>query len=169
MPGTHHRVFAQGGNGQIGTSGFQGFPGTGQYLVGQFDVGLGLAGEGIQHRKQPLAGHDGVHGQGDAGFPAPLQGPGILHQLGGGMQQLAAALQQQPAYRGELGFMAGSIEQRQIQLVFQLLDGVTERGGNLAQLVGGGGKAAPALDGIQHPQGLQGQGFFSRHNSLSGN
>ncbi|MNP66011.1 hypothetical protein D3C76_1616560 [compost metagenome] len=53
--------------------------------------------------------------------------------------------------------MAAAIEQHGAQLVFQLLYRVAQRRRHLAQFIGGGREAATALDGIQHPDGLQGQ------------
>ncbi|MNH34351.1 hypothetical protein D3C79_949430 [compost metagenome] len=53
--------------------------------------------------------------------------------------------------------MAAAIEQHGVQLVLQLLHRVAQCRGHLAEFIGGGREAAATVDGVQHPDGFQGQ------------
>ncbi len=156
----HHDVGIEGGDEQVGPAILQTLPTARQHFGPQPQSGIGQLGQPLHQRVERLQRHQRIDGDGDVGLPAAGQRPGLAHQMLGRLQQNPAALQQHAAGRGELGSVAAAVEQHGVQLVFQLLYRVAQRRGHLAQFVGCRREAAAAVDGIQHPDGFQGQRPF---------
>ena len=153
----HHDVRIDGGDQQVGATIFQTLPATRQHLGPQPQSGIGLLGQLLHQGVEGLHRDQRIDGDCDVCLPATGQCPGLAYQMFGCLQQHPAALQQHASGRGELGAVAAAVKQHGIQFVFQLLHRVAQCRGHLAQLVGRRRKAAAAVDGIQHPDCLQGQ------------
>ncbi len=156
----HHDVGIEGGDEQIGAIILQTLPAARQHLGPQPQPGIGQLGQPFHQRVERLHRHQRIDGDGDVGLPATGQGPGLAHQMLGCFQEHPAPFQQHATGRGEFGSVTAAVEQHGVQLVFQLLYRVAQRRGHLAQLVGRRRKAAAAIDGVQHPDRLQGQRPF---------
>ncbi len=156
----HDDIRVEGGDEQVGAAILQTLPAARQHFGAQSEPGIGLLGQPIYQRVERLQGHQRIDGDGDVGFPAAGQRPGLAHQMLGCLQQHPPAFQQHEPRRGELGAVATAVKQHGIQFIFQLLHRVAQCRGYLAQLVGRRREAATAVDGIQHPDCLQGECAF---------
>ncbi|MNG38611.1 hypothetical protein D3C84_1263820 [compost metagenome] len=58
--------------------------------------------------------------------------------------------------------MTAAVEQQDVQILLQLADHIGQCGGHLAHFVGGSGKAALALDGVQDFEGFEGEGHVQK-------
>ena len=106
---------------------------------------------------EPLHGNDVIHR--DAQFDLVTRGHTLdaRLQLGRRLQQMAPFAQQLLSGLGQLGAVAAAVEDQHIQILLQLLHRVGERRRHAMQFLGRRGKAALAVDGLQHGQGIQSQ------------
>ncbi|MNF29399.1 hypothetical protein D3C84_100990 [compost metagenome] len=80
-----HDVGVEGGDEQVGPAIFQALPAARQHLGPQPQPGVGELGQALHQRVERLQRHQGIHGYGDVGLPATGQGPGLPHQMLGGL------------------------------------------------------------------------------------
>ena len=106
---------------------------------------------------EPLHGNDVIHR--DAQLDLVTRGHALdaRLQLGRRLQEMASFAQQFHAGLGQLSTVAAAVEDQHVQILFQLLHRVGERRRHAMQFLGRRGKAALAVDGLQHGQGIQGQ------------
>ena len=81
-----------------------------------------------------------------------------MGQVFSSFQQGAALFQQIATGWGEGRSVAGAVEDGDVEVFFEFLDGVADRGGNAEEFVGGAGEAAFAVDGIENFEGIYGDG-----------
>ncbi|MOA12855.1 hypothetical protein D3C78_1328790 [compost metagenome] len=84
-------------------------------------------------------------------FPTACQRFGIGGQLVCRLQKYPSALQQHTSNVGELGTVAGAVEQHHVQFFFQFLHGVAERRRHAPQLIGCRSEAATSVNRIHNP------------------
>lgn len=119
---------------------------------------LGTAAQAVEGQKQgehALDWDDLIDGDGEESLPtlsaatnASLQGLRLE-------QQFASLLEQHLACGREDGAMSTAVKERDSERFFEFADGVCHRGGHPMQRLGGAGKAAVAIDGVEGGEGIQ--------------
>ena len=147
---------ALGADHQITAVVAQRIPATAEHFFSQADLGLGLyALEGCNQVIDGVAAQYAVDADAKLHLPAVGRLAGKRGQLLSGFENLPAFLQHQAANCGQLRFAPAAVEERDAEVLFQLVDGVGDRGRHAVQLFGDGGKALAALDRVQGLQRIQ--------------
>ncbi|VVT28573.1 hypothetical protein MARINON1_40181 [Marinobacter salarius] len=81
-----------------------------------------------------------------------------MGQVFSSFQQGAALFQQIAPGWGEGCSVAGAVEDGDVEVFFEFLDGVADCRRDAEEFVGGAGKAAFAVDGIEDFEGVYGDG-----------
>ena len=153
---TLHWRGVRGAEQQIGAPGEQGVPRAAQDFTAEAQAGGGvLSVEILDHRQQRAKVHKVVQHDGQRGLPAGGQALDAAGQVVGGLQQMAAFVEQCAAGGREFCAVAAAVKQQHIQIILQLAHHIRERGGHLAQFMRGGGKATLAFNRVQDFQGFQ--------------
>ena len=150
----------------VGAALLQPLPGARQHFGDERELGVGFRGEFIHQRKEARRRHQRLGDDSQVRFPAARQRLGVRGELIRRLQQHASALQQHTAHVGELGAVAGAVEQHHVQLLFQLLHGVAQCRRHAAQFVSRGGETAAPVDSVHDAQRLQRQCPFFSHQVL---
>ena len=88
-------------------------------------------------------------------FPALLQPDGLLFQFAGGVQHVAPLFQQHLPGTGKARPVAAAVKQLNIEIAFQLMNGVAQRRRRFIELRRGGGKTALFVEGIKNDEHIQ--------------
>ena len=88
-------------------------------------------------------------------FPALMQPDGLLFQFAGGVQHVAPLFQQHLPGTGEARPVAAAVEKLNIEIAFQLMNGIAQRRRRFIELRRGGGKAALFVEGIKNDEHIQ--------------
>ena len=147
---------------EIGAARGEGIPCSAEYLVGKPDARGGtftavVAVERCDERQQTRYIDRVVAG--DAQFRLPAGGKPFdaMLEFARGAKQVSPLVKKFPPRRRERGAMSPAIEYQHIKIAFQFLHRVGQGRGDTVQLAGCGGKAATAVDGIEHLDGIERQ------------
>lgn len=88
-------------------------------------------------------------------FPALMQPDGLLFQFAGGVQHVAPLFQQHLPGTGKARPVTAAVEKLNIEIAFQLMNGIAQRRGRFIELRRGGGKAALFIEGIKDDEHIQ--------------
>ncbi|MEZ4467825.1 MAG: hypothetical protein R3F43_26120 [bacterium] len=144
---------------QIGPVGLEAILDAAQELDLELDAGgYALVGQATQHL------HDGPHGQDavddhlEAGLVAALEALGQVLEPADAGQDAAGLVEGGQAGGGEHGAVSGAVEERDAQGLLQLADGAGHGGLGAVEGAGCSAEAARPIDGVQHLEGVQGEG-----------
>ena len=105
------------------------FPRARKGMVGKVKAGLRMLGvERVDQRQQRAKRERVIQGDCQIPFPTGAELHRLLFQIFGGIQQQSAFLQHHSARIGKFCPVPGAIQQSDIQIVFQLLNHVAQRG-----------------------------------------
>jgi hypothetical protein len=152
------RALAGRADGEVGAARGERVPGAAVDLLE--DAQPRAAGGGVEfidQAEQPFGRDQIVDGDTQLDLVARRHALDARLDLAGGDEQPPALAQQLAPGLGELGAVAAAVEQRHVEVVLELLHGIGDRRGHAVQLLGGGGEAALAVDGVQHQQRIQRQ------------
>ena len=141
---------------QVGAAGHQRIPASAEDLGGEFNARTrAFPVKILQKREQAFARDDVVHCDSQFGLPAGGHPLYPAFQVGGGAQQVPPLAQQFLTRVGQFRPVAAAVEQLDLQILLELLDGIGDCRGHAMQLFPGSSEAAITRNGIQHQQGIE--------------
>ena len=154
--GPHHEVHP---------SALKGVPGAGKDFLDHLNVNRYPKSMKIPDgREQALCRQQRIETDFQPGFPALGHLLGGVGQVLGCLKQRAPFLEQVTAGRRQDGPVPAAIIDVDVQILFQFLDRVTDRGRYPEEFRGGPGEAALAVNGVKDFQGIDGDGCMHVRN-----